>query len=1730
MISSLSKQLDRLKTQDALSTRVHEKRQATVLFDGKEASRMDIDQIQSIAIEGFHLLCQVMPTMAAHRSIVTENKGIDRMSLTKAENDDLSNKLKATIRAVSKSLLNINSLKVLEYLLRNYQIYAFEADYLITTMLAYHSTPQFSKILQNIDLRSKANRYHNLESFGLTGKPVPRQFMIGMLVSDPSIVDSYRRYAIDAVVDDDKLASTYVSLSSTAIRHPAMSFFATIVSDCLAVSGSHCLQISTAAVKLILAVMQCQTPDDQSIAACLIVSADIICHRLIDQVIFESMLTSLTEKCKDGKHLPSVCKLVILAFQCIEDLKYSAKVATIVNNSLQSCLALSGVCAMPLMLKVINRCMSAEDSDHIAQLLIKQSVHDPYLSDYNRLTSVVADIYRRSMHADRSKTVTKMLKDSYGQAFYDAIASLLDDSLPDSDRKAVESILNDSYLHRLIAISDVSKTSAVNAINHTDITIRRKAISLISDHLISDRHIINKIVDQISIEVDTQALTALINIDVDYSDVDADIIIDKYLTIDEKTIKQAIKLKAVKHKRLKQMIDIADMAAGKLKSMPDADIELFTTVMDKISKHSSTVKTAHLANVLLSNKRFDILMVAVSKLSTGEGVADMFESFARHVNSYLASLNIDQLTSVVNIAALFANIDDKYSFKPSDTDTFVKLSMMLMFTCQYDIDASTMASISTILASLNDIDISDIEDIGTTLTLLLFKCLHVDNLKHGHTIKILMTIRYAIKKDSDVGVSMFKHLLKKLISNRQMFEAGTMTKFDDIDNLRRFANDTKDFSSYVVKVIDTAMDSVDTYADANHFIRFIIDLGYRHQTITDCINRNVSKIDIRSNHRRDLFASMLELYCQSTNDKSPAIEAAADRLRILDGIDFVNIGRHRESASFAALVKSFMQANFKNDDKTASIEIDWKLKHNLCTDIVAKRHERLLESMCKILKIDSNMTAADICHALECLTLISSVVDESRLQLHTNISIVECLDRLMAGIIKHERVMIVKDTSTVAKKFKHGKYEMTSTATGDKLVIKFDDIYKQSIIDSLENKACTVVDSLVELKSAHREAVDDSSLSVSYLMVIVRCVAVSNKQMRSNAERFVRSLLAAIGKSIEKAKKAVKQSSSHKQESVIDIQVNKTKQTAMLSQLHKEVDFIIIKLLSILGNQFSNKKLAICSEVFVHWLILAEKHRSNSLIKLLTKVYAHADSKGKYSVNPMIDPEVHYYSHTIKLIVEDVFGMNNSDVVIGILIAVYIFSSTGSISDVKESSLNFNHFSHFLACHLTTNQSIDSCKYFIDSIASGIDMLSGLLPSVDRKSCKIPKARFIREIMGRSDPTNAESTADRDKARCLRFTMIYLSFVNMAVRDRKTSRYLQSVVMQVDTKSPVVASIDRLLIEALTFGHKLDSCDHAYKNKVAKQSASVISMFDRLRRLVEDISKSVSTIVPIDSMPSAIIDQMSISMPVVIKMVDLLIDRLSNAKLTDKLIDGIRSIVEQSLTSQAIENDRYYQSMMVMIGVIANRSLESGIAIAQGKIESLLAVSDNYNNAIVKSSAISAIALFSKDMNDEFVAVLDNFVIAFTGIASNYIRLKDKLTADGIDRLTMADSKKAVKHAKLASKDKESYGHTDVVRSWIKTLSVVVNNMGSILADSLPSLIVYLAAIFKIEPDMRSTVLQALHGMIDKIDVESTVKCMKHLQQPFAVSVLGIDCIISIISTVSGSIYLFRYHDQIDES
>ena len=121
MTSSFALQLSKLQSQE--SRFQSEKTQASLLFAFQESAGFSIDTVHAIAFSGFLKMEAINTSYTPFKDLFDDaHKRIDREILTPTENEALQKRLKQFLLIVSCDFLNPNAQKVLEYLLRNFEV------------------------------------------------------------------------------------------------------------------------------------------------------------------------------------------------------------------------------------------------------------------------------------------------------------------------------------------------------------------------------------------------------------------------------------------------------------------------------------------------------------------------------------------------------------------------------------------------------------------------------------------------------------------------------------------------------------------------------------------------------------------------------------------------------------------------------------------------------------------------------------------------------------------------------------------------------------------------------------------------------------------------------------------------------------------------------------------------------------------------------------------------------------------------------------------------------------------------------------------------------------------------------------------------------------------------------------------------------------------------------------------------------------------------------------------------------------------------------------------------------------------------------------------------------------------------------------------------------------------------------------------------------------------------
>lgn len=181
-MSSLAKQLQQLQIPSNLVTPLTKNQtlKASLLFDGKEASDIDNETIFSLATNGLQELIIIEPAFASFKDSIFSDvsKKLERSTETKEFNDRLDKQIAQFLKYLSPYFLLKPAHKTLEWLIRRYRIHVLNQDTLVHCALPYHETNLFARVVQLLEIKNAASKWHWLKPLQKTGSPLSKSTLI----------------------------------------------------------------------------------------------------------------------------------------------------------------------------------------------------------------------------------------------------------------------------------------------------------------------------------------------------------------------------------------------------------------------------------------------------------------------------------------------------------------------------------------------------------------------------------------------------------------------------------------------------------------------------------------------------------------------------------------------------------------------------------------------------------------------------------------------------------------------------------------------------------------------------------------------------------------------------------------------------------------------------------------------------------------------------------------------------------------------------------------------------------------------------------------------------------------------------------------------------------------------------------------------------------------------------------------------------------------------------------------------------------------------------------------------------------------------------------------------------------------------------------------------------------------------------------------------------------------
>jgi hypothetical protein len=135
----------------------------------------------------------------------------------------------------------------------------------------------------------------------------------------------------------------------------------------------------------------------------------------------------------------------------------------------------------------------------------------------------------------------------------------------------------------------------------------------------------------------------------------------------------------------------------------------------------------------------------------------------------------------------------------------------------------------------------------------------------------------------------------------------------------------------------------------------------------------------------------------------------------------------------------------------------------------------------------------------------------------------------------------------------------------------------------------------------------------------------------------------------------------------------------------------------------------------------------------------------------------------------------------------------------------------------------------------------------------------------------------------------------------------------------------------------------------------------------------------------------------------------------------------------------------------------------------------------VQMSCLANLAYFSENLNDFFIAVLDEYVVQFDKVAISVLASKDaraKNLLTNTKLLTSFKPKKSSESAHLRS----FVTSEEVVQLWLQTLVNLVNNLKNMMEPYLNKQLVILTIICDVLPELGPQVLETSTQLVAKLE------------------------------------------------
>lgn len=221
--SSLALQLQKLREDGAGS----KQKTDSFLYDSREAARIDNETVYNLAWNGLLELQQIDAELASRLQIVQpvlfnrSRINFHRAHNNKAEELELNDALKTVLEALSAHFLSGAAHKVLEFLVRRYEIHRYNVDDTMALIISYHESTWFARMVRLLHIHD--TRWEFLLQVKQHGQPLNRAALVQRALDESSIIEFIFQAAKRIGAANAKLISLYTLITLQMLERAKVS-------------------------------------------------------------------------------------------------------------------------------------------------------------------------------------------------------------------------------------------------------------------------------------------------------------------------------------------------------------------------------------------------------------------------------------------------------------------------------------------------------------------------------------------------------------------------------------------------------------------------------------------------------------------------------------------------------------------------------------------------------------------------------------------------------------------------------------------------------------------------------------------------------------------------------------------------------------------------------------------------------------------------------------------------------------------------------------------------------------------------------------------------------------------------------------------------------------------------------------------------------------------------------------------------------------------------------------------------------------------------------------------------------------------------------------------------------------------------------------------------------------------------------------------------------------------